>query len=104
MITFRVPDMTCGHCASVITMAVAGVDKSARIKVNIPVKLVSITSTAGEGELMAAIREAGYAPQKLAPTPERPTPRTSGCCCASRKSASVDASQIPAPASSACCG
>ena len=48
MITFRVPDMTCGHCASVITMAVAGVDKAARIEIDVPAKLVSITSTAAE--------------------------------------------------------
>ena len=102
MITFRVPDMTCGHCASIIARAVAGVDKAARIEVNVPVKLVSVTSTAAEGELMEAIQEAGYPPQKVAPA--RPTPRTSGCCCASRKSALVDPSQGTAPASSACCG
>jgi copper chaperone len=89
VITFRVPEMTCGHCASVIASAVAGVDRAARIKVNIPVRLVSITSTAAEGELMEAIREAGYAPQKIAPTPARSTRRTSGCC-DSPKSAPVE--------------
>ena len=103
MITFRVPDMTCGHCASAITMAVAGVDKAARIEIDVPAKLVSITSTAAEGELMEAIQATGYPPQKVASTTARPTPRTSGCCCASRESALVDPSQGTAPASSACC-
>ena len=50
MVTFRVPDMTCGHCASAIARAVAAVDRAARIDVTVADKLVSIASGAADAE------------------------------------------------------
>lgn len=82
MFTFRIPDMTCGHCASTITRAVASVDGSARLEVNLPDKTVSVTSTAAEAELMEAITKAGYTPERLQAGQGSPAaaPRR-GCCC-----------------------
>jgi len=62
MVTFRIPDMTCGHCASAIARAVASVASQARLDVSIPDKLVRITGDAAQAELAEAIREAGYTP------------------------------------------
>lgn len=104
MVTFRVPDMTCGHCASTIARAVAGVDKVARIEVSVPEKLVSVSSTAVESELMEAIQEAGFTPELVESAPAPHGPASSGCCCASLKSAPIDAGQAAAPVGSSCCG
>ena len=103
MITFRIPDMTCGHCASTIARAVASVDQAARLEVSIPQKLVSVFSTAAESELAAAIQQAGYTAESVTVPAPRPTAAASGCCCSSRKPASVDAGQAaPAPRRSCC--
>ena len=85
MITFRVPDMTCGHCASAIARAVASVEKDAHLEVSIPDKLVRVTGTAAEREFAEAITDAGYTPESVtadaAPVPKK----AGGCCCGSRK-------------------
>lgn len=63
MIIFQVDDMTCGHCASMITKAVVGVDKMAKVEIDLNNHLVRIYSiTADEQEINDAIQEAGYAP------------------------------------------
>ena len=80
MVTFRVNDMTCGHCASAIARAVASVDKAARVDVNVGEKLVSVTSSAPESELAAAIAEAGYTAEP-AQVAAGAAPQRRGCCC-----------------------
>ncbi|MFI4926307.1 MAG: heavy-metal-associated domain-containing protein [Burkholderiales bacterium] len=86
MITFRVPDMTCGHCASTITKAITGLDKAAQVQVSVPEKLVSVDSSAAEAELLGAIRDAGYSPEN-APLAAPGPVAAGGCCCAGRKAA-----------------
>lgn len=103
MVTFRVPDMTCGHCASTIARAVAAVDKGARLEVSVADQLVSITSAAAEADFAEAIREAGYAPEKVEAASARPA-QSSDCCCGSRKAGPVDAGQAKAAAGDSCCG
>jgi copper chaperone len=82
MITLKIDDMTCGRCAGTISRAVAGVDKEARVEVDIPARTVRIASTAADSELLEAIQEAGYTPQAVpdsaAASPARPG---GGCCC-----------------------
>lgn len=105
MVTLRIGDMTCGHCAGTIARAIAGVDKGARVEVDLPGKLVNIGSLAAEGELMEAIRDAGYTPEKVSAAPDTAA-RTGGCgCgCGPRAAASVDAAQAAAPQGKPCCG
>lgn len=55
MITFRVPAMTCGHCASTIARAVMSVDKDAQVEVSIAQKLVRVVSALPADELALAI-------------------------------------------------
>jgi copper chaperone len=62
MLTIQVPDMTCGGCAGRIAKAIAGVDALARTEVDLRARRISVTSTASEPDLLAAIRDAGYSP------------------------------------------
>ena len=106
MVTFQVNDMTCGHCASTLAKAIAGVDKTAITEVDIPRKLVRVTGSAQAADLAQAIQDAGYTPQVVEETSviQPATPRASGGCCGgSRKAASVDVGQGVAPPRSSCC-
>jgi copper chaperone len=105
MITFQVKDMTCGHCASKIAKAVAAVDKSARVEVDIPQMQVRVSGEASVADVAEAIREAGYTPKEVQAEPARTTGAASGCgCgCGPRKPVSVDAGQARAPAAGSCC-
>ncbi|KWF26715.1 hypothetical protein WL88_10635 [Burkholderia diffusa] len=58
----QVQDMTCGHCASVITTAVKNVDAQAKVNIDIASKTVLIESAHPASAFVAAIREAGYNP------------------------------------------
>lgn len=60
MIEFKVPDMGCGHCVSVITKAVKQVDPQASVEADLPSRTVKIDSTQGRAPLTAALAEAGY--------------------------------------------
>lgn len=105
MVTFQVNDMTCGHCASTISRAIAGVDSAARLDIRIQQKLVRISSTAPAAELAQAIQDAGYTPREVADeAPAAGARQGSGCGCGSRKAAPVDAGQAAAPAGGSCCG
>ncbi|HSV50717.1 MAG TPA: heavy-metal-associated domain-containing protein [Burkholderiaceae bacterium] len=63
MIAFQVNDMTCGHCASLITRAVKGADRDAKVHVDIARHRVEIESNGANAQEMSdAIKEAGYTP------------------------------------------
>ncbi len=110
MVTFQVSDMTCGHCAGTITRAVADVDKSAQVEIQIPRRLVRVSSTASAAQLAEAIQNAGYTARQVLDaaegTPAAAAAQRSGCgCgCGTTKSAPVDAGQPTAPVRSSCCG
>lgn len=59
---FTIPDMACGGCASAITRAVTRLDPAAKLDVDLPVKLVKITSTLPEQRLIEVIEAAGFHP------------------------------------------
>ena len=63
MIAFKVQDMTCGHCISVITQAVQQADAGAQVHIDLAHHLVTIQPVQLHTEqLQAAIRGAGYTP------------------------------------------
>jgi len=62
MIEFQVNDMTCGHCAGVITQAVAAVDAAATVEIDIATHRVRIHGSDQPQAILAAIIEAGYTP------------------------------------------
>ena len=60
MMEFKVEDMSCGHCAGVITKTVLALDAQARVEVNLAQKMVSIESDQERAVIAAALDEAGY--------------------------------------------
>ncbi|GBL46889.1 copper chaperone [Sulfuriferula multivorans] len=66
MIEFKVDDMTCGHCAGVITKAVAAVDAKAKVAIDIPNRTVRIDGSSRQQAIQDAITEAGYTPVLVA--------------------------------------
>ncbi|MFL9995816.1 copper chaperone [Burkholderia sp. GAS332] len=59
---FNIPDMSCGGCANAITRAVTGLDPAARVDVDVPVKIVTVTSTLPPARVIEAIEAAGFHP------------------------------------------
>lgn len=57
---FNVPDMSCGHCAGVITKTVQQLDADAMIRIDLPAKKVSIETAQDRQTVAAALTEAGY--------------------------------------------
>jgi copper chaperone len=104
MLTLQISTMTCGHCASTITRAIAGVDQHARVDVDMPGKRVHITSAAADEALMQAIQDAGYTPQRVTAAPGGRSRAGCGCGCGPRATAPVDMGQATAPQAKSCCG
>lgn len=64
MIAFQVNDMTCGHCASVITKALKDVDSASKVTIDLQHHMVTvIPAEATIEEIRDAIIDAGYTPQ-----------------------------------------
>ncbi len=60
MTTLNVPEMSCGHCKTVIEKAVAGVDADARVSVDLENRTVSIESAIVDAALIDALKAEGY--------------------------------------------
>ena len=107
MITFKVSDMTCGHCASTITRAISAVDERAQLEIDIPRQLIRVSSAASPARLADAIKGAGYTAQQMADaTPAAASPRSGcgcGCGCGTRQAAPIDVDQPVVRARSSCC-
>lgn len=60
MITLNVPSMSCGHCKETVEKAVAGVDPTAKVAVDLTSRSVGVTSTKSASDLIAALKVAGF--------------------------------------------
>lgn len=65
MITLKVPDMSCGHCAGVITKALKGLDQDAKVGFDMHNHLVQVETALPAAEVLEAMSDAGY-PSTLA--------------------------------------
>ena len=63
---FDIPDMTCGGCANAIKRAVTQLDPAATLDVDVPVKIVKVTSTQSSQRIVEAIEAAGFHPSPRA--------------------------------------
>ncbi len=86
MITFEVPDMTCGHCVSTITKALKALDTNARVQIDLATHRVQVEPTdSTEQEIRDAIQEVGYAPVVVdtagGPEAASGSQTSKGCCC-----------------------
>lgn len=66
MLKLKVPDMSCGHCASTIEKAVKSVDPAARVAVDLGSATVVVETKADENAICQVIKSAGYDNEKLA--------------------------------------
>lgn len=66
MLKLKVPEMSCGHCASTVEKAVKSVDPAARVDVDLGSSTVSVETSADENAICEVIRSAGYDNEKLA--------------------------------------
>lgn len=64
MVTFRVNDMTCGRCAQTLGAALAAVQGSTDVVIDVARKLVQVAGSAAAGELAAAIKRRVTPPRR----------------------------------------
>ncbi|ABM39380.1 heavy-metal-associated domain-containing protein [Polaromonas naphthalenivorans] len=57
---FEIPDMSCGHCAGVITKTVKQLDALATVSIDLPAKKVTVQTTQDRQIVADALTEAGY--------------------------------------------
>jgi copper chaperone len=62
MIDFRIPDMTCGHCASVVTRTLKQADPGCHVSIDLETQKVQVQSAEDRQTLVDALAEAGYPP------------------------------------------
>lgn len=60
MLKLNVPDMTCGHCAGVVTKAIRSVDGGAGVDVDLNAQTVTIDASADSAAFAHALEMAGY--------------------------------------------
>jgi len=60
MIEATLKDISCGHCASVVTRTVKEIDSAAKVDINIETKLVRIETSADTETVMRALATSGY--------------------------------------------
>jgi copper chaperone len=63
MSTFKVPDMTCGHCVKSITTAIKDAAPSVDVECDLTTKVVTITGPHDPDKIKGVIQEAGYSPE-----------------------------------------
>lgn len=82
MLTYRVDDMTCGHCATVIAKAVRALDAGAEVRIDPARRLVAVVPTEADADQLAgAIAEAGYTPVPVESAVAAQPPAKKGGCC-----------------------
>lgn len=60
MIILNVPDMSCGHCAGVITKAVKALDPDAEVGFDMHHHKVQVDTRQAPAQLLRAMEQAGY--------------------------------------------
>lgn len=60
MIKLNIPDMTCSHCAGVITKAIKNIDANANVSVDYGAQIVTVETFAALAQISKVVDEAGY--------------------------------------------
>jgi len=61
---FHIETMTCGGCARGVSKAIQAVDSAASVKVDLPSQTVDVSSNAPREQIVAALTDAGFAPDE----------------------------------------
>ena len=62
MLSFEIPNMTCGHCVRAVTEAVKAADPAAELQIDLPTHRVQVQTSAVREVVVAQLVEAGYTP------------------------------------------
>jgi copper chaperone len=62
MLSFQIPNMSCGHCVRAITEAVQEADAQATVQADLASHQVTVETTATREAVVAQLKEAGYTP------------------------------------------
>lgn len=62
MLSFEIPDMTCGHCVRAVTAAVKAADPAAELQIDLPTHRVQVQTSAPREAVVQQLVEAGYTP------------------------------------------
>lgn len=62
MLTFQIPNMTCGHCVRAVTQAVQVADPTATVQADLATHQVQVDTTASREAVAAQLAQAGYQP------------------------------------------
>jgi len=91
MLTFRVDDMSCGHCVRAIKEAVRALDADALVDVDLSRHLVRVhASHLDAPRVRQALEQVGYSPVDVA-APEALPEAAAGCCgCSSARCGCAD--------------
>ncbi len=82
MIAFEVKDMTCGHCVSTITKALKGIDRDAKVQIDLAAHRVLVEPVSADAEeLLDAIKDAGYTPVSVEAEVREVAAVGRGSCC-----------------------
>lgn len=64
MSTFKVEDMSCGHCEKAITTELTKGDPTVKVKVDLKTKLVEVENLTDD-RVVFLLKEIGYNPEKV---------------------------------------
>ena len=64
MSTFKIEDMSCGHCEKAITTELTKGDTSVKVKVDLKSKTIEVENLSDD-RVMFLLKEIGYNPEKL---------------------------------------
>lgn len=59
---FQLPDMTCGHCASMVGQALKLADANCTFQVDLSSRQITVQSAEDRAVLVETLTEAGYPP------------------------------------------
>lgn len=62
MTEFKLPDMTCGHCVSLVTKALKSADAACEVDVDLRAQTARVRSVETREVLADALFDAGYPP------------------------------------------
>ncbi len=65
MQTYKIDNMTCGHCAGTVQKAILTVDPQAIVRVDLGSREVSVETVAAPGPIAEALMAAGYESRQL---------------------------------------
>ena len=65
MMTFSIPEMTCGHCVATVTKAIQSLDHAARVRPDLAARTLMVETSAPAMAVSKALEEAGYSNSRV---------------------------------------